>query len=131
EAMRLPSGKKATAKTGLVWPSYLYSSLPLSASQTRTTPAPPETMRLPSGENAAQMAALVLICFSSLPDSTSQTWREPSALGVTRRLPSGEKHTLFQSWPCPVHLRTSLPVSRSHRRIRVHVYVAASLALAL
>src|ERR1700726_4495073 len=36
EAMRLPSGKNATRCTAPVWPSYVRSSLPVAASQTRT-----------------------------------------------------------------------------------------------
>ena len=56
-AMRLPSGKNATLMTWVPCPGYLRNSLPLSASQRRTaSSSPPETMRLPSGENAARRA---------------------------------------------------------------------------
>src|SRR5439155_15457194 len=53
EAMRLPSGKKATLNPSPAWPSYRRTSLPVSTSQTRTPPSPPETMRFPSGDHAA------------------------------------------------------------------------------
>src|SRR5205807_2553511 len=118
------------------WPSNLYASLPLSTSQTRTPPFPPETTRLPSGENAAQQAAPLPsmsaslwesarnVC-STLPDFTSQMTTLPSQPDDRRRSPSGEKQTLVTKLVSPPNsLRTSLPVSRSHRRIRVQVYVA-------
>src|SRR5436305_7501119 len=104
---------------------------------------PPETTRLPSGENAAQQAAPLPSMSASLrlsarnrcstsPDFTSQMTTLPSQPDDRRRSPSGEKQTLVTKLVCPPDiLRTSLPVSRSHRRIRVQVYVAASLAWAL
>src|SRR5581483_10214725 len=97
---------------------------------------PPETRRLPSGENAAQSAmSWALIFIDSLPDFTSQRRSVPSSLADSSLLPSGEKQTVGMPPACPVNVPISLPVPRFHNRMDRSAgplaHVAASPALSL
>src|SRR5256885_1696027 len=93
----LPSGPNATLHTGTVWLVIWRSSLPVSASHSRTVLSrPPDSTRLPSGDSAALMTPSVWPSKtrSCLPVSASHSRSVLSELLVSRRLPSADTETL-------------------------------------
>src|SRR5207245_5985405 len=77
---------------------------------------PPETMRLPSAENATLLTPPV--CPLRVSDSclvcASHTFTVWSVLPETMRLPSAENDTLLTQPVCPLRVSVSCPVCASH-----------------
>ena len=107
----LLSGEKATKETGLEWPSSVCSSVPVTASQSRTVSlSDPDTTCLPSGEKATGVTQTLerlewpsSVC-NSAPVTASQSRTVSSSDPDTTYLPSGEKATEVTQfeWPSSV-----------------------------
>src|SRR5262249_54870369 len=90
---------------------------PVSATHTFTVLSSlPETIRLPSAENATLVTWLVcpLRVSSSCPVCASHTFTVLSSLPEAIRLPSAENATLQTALVCPWRVRASFPVFASH-----------------
>src|SRR5262249_11650512 len=96
-----------------------FTCSPVSRSHSRNQPESPPLRRcLPSGRKARAKSPSCCPCVqerSSLPVSTSHSFRLPPSTADTARRPSGEKTTAVSNHPFCL-LQTSLPLLRSHRR---------------
>jgi len=120
--LRLPRGRRHGCDGGAV-PSYRLHSCRARGVPEAALRRPPRR-RHGAGRRAKRglnwrWAWWAWICFSSLPDS------RPDAVTLCRSsptavaLPSLREARRLGALVCPVSLRTSLPVSRSHRRIDI------------
>ena len=118
ETSRLPSGWNATERTGTVCPRYAASSLPVSASHTRTVvSAPPVTSRLPSADQAtARTGPRCPWNRRSSSPLVPHTRAVPSSLAVATKRLLGENatHPTPPVWPRSTAF--SSPVRVSHSR---------------
>src|SRR5262249_6288432 len=118
EAIHLPSGRKATAWTQLVWPRSVWVGRP-GPSQTVTVPSVlPQARRGPSRSNATHGTPLGWgrSC-RSRHDAASQTLTVRSELAEASRLPSRLNATLWTRPACPGRRTdSSWPVVQSQMR---------------
>src|SRR5262249_44134712 len=92
-------------------------SCPVCASHTVTVwSLLPDTIRLPSAENATLLTVLVcpLRVSASCPVCASHTFTVWSSLPDTIRLPSAENATMLTHPVCPLRVSASCPVCASH-----------------